>query len=238
MLDDGTVPTYVKLYETLVSLQKEIEQSLPEFQEMVLGLQKQDAAAALGTSDSQVTDPLAPHANLEKSNDLAALKAKSRSALALQRDAAHARKQLLANFANYDLIAKKIRNLEDDGNPSLARVKMAIWTQANVFLQNNMFPLQNLPKLSSSKDTKPNRGSKIKAPPDALPSKTNDLDIEASNDTQEALKVLEQQLNLVRQYAASASKARKFQDVTSLQASARDLENEIKRLRDLGVSSD
>ena len=51
MLDDGHLPPYVKLYEALVSLQKEIEQSLPEFQEMILGLQKHDAAAALGTAD-------------------------------------------------------------------------------------------------------------------------------------------------------------------------------------------
>lgn len=140
MLDDGPIPPYLKHYDTLMSLQREIEQSLPEFQEMVLGLQKQDATAALGTSNDEVNDPLEPPSSAMSAHAIAAAKAKNRTALALQRDAAQARKQLLANFANYDLVAKKIRNLDDGGNASLSRLKFAIWTRANMFLQSNVSP--------------------------------------------------------------------------------------------------
>ncbi|UZJ57088.1 hypothetical protein CBS101457_006408 [Exobasidium rhododendri] len=247
MLDDGSIPAYLRLYEALVTLQKEIEQSLPEFTEMVLGLQKQDAAAALGTnaSDERSEDILSP--NKEET------------------DAAQARKQLLANFANYDLVAKKIRNLDDAGNVSLARIKMAIWTKANLFLQQNMFPLQSLPKTSPSKKEKPkaplgtntpmtdNRFHLIDAPltssssnnsqGSSTPSseaKANARTIElVKNDpkaAKESLVVLEQQLSLVLEYAASAAKARKFQDAKALKSSAQDLDAEIARLRKLGVS--
>lgn len=152
MLDDGKVPPYLKLYEALISLQKEIEQSLPEFQEMVLGLQKHDAAAALGTAaEDEARDPLLqPPAR--DAQTIAAIKAKNRTTLALQRDAAQARKQLLANFANFDLIAKKIRNLDDEGNASLGRLKIAIWTQANVFLQNNVRPAVRLASEKATTD--------------------------------------------------------------------------------------
>lgn len=140
MLDDGIVPVYLQLYEALVTLQKEIEQSLPEFQEMVLGLQKQDAAAALGTVAETSEDILSPNRADTGSamSSIAATKAKNKNSLALQRDAAQARKQLLANFANYDLVAKKIRNIDEQGNASLGRIKIAIWTKANLFLQQNV----------------------------------------------------------------------------------------------------
>lgn len=147
MLDDGSLPPYLRLYDELVSLQKDIEQSLPEFQEMVLGLQRQDAAAALGTngtSEQSQTDDY-------KSGDVRSIasdKARHRTALALQRDAAQARKQLLLNFANYDALAKRIRALpvlasSTSGNGGGAtsgqkRVQEAIWTRANLFLQQNV----------------------------------------------------------------------------------------------------
>lgn len=126
MLSDGRVPAYVKLYEALIRLQKEIEQTLPEFQEMVMGLQKHDAAAALGTDTSTPQS--------------------SRVALALQRDAAQARKGLLANFANYDALAKRIRSLPVEvvpgaghgGDKAQERLQEAVWTRANMFLQQNV----------------------------------------------------------------------------------------------------
>lgn len=130
MMDDEPLPVFIKLYEALMRVQKEVEQSLPEFQEMVLGLQKQDQTAALGSSI---------RANIE-----------------LQRDAVQARKQLLANFATYDELAKRIRALPvgERVAPSDAaqeRVQHAIFTRANLFLQQNMLPLQSLPKLGSKK---------------------------------------------------------------------------------------
>lgn len=136
MMDDEPLPVFIKLYEALMRVQKEIEQSLPEFQEMVLGLQKQDQTAALGSSIK---------ANIE-----------------LQRDAVHARKQLLANFATYDELAKRIRALPagdkdvtsaSGGDAAQERIQHAIFTRANLFLQQNMLPLQSLPKPGSKKAT-------------------------------------------------------------------------------------
>ncbi|SPO22470.1 related to vacuolar segregation protein PEP7 [Ustilago trichophora] len=136
MMDDEPLPVFMKLYEALMRVQKEIEQSLPEFQEMVLGLQKQDQTAALGSSI---------RANIE-----------------LQRDAVQARKQLLANFATYDELAKRIRALPvgDKANSVVGgsdaaqeRIQHAIFTRANLFLQQNMLPLQSLPKPGSKKTT-------------------------------------------------------------------------------------
>ncbi|SJX61296.1 related to vacuolar segregation protein PEP7 [Sporisorium reilianum f. sp. reilianum] len=134
MMDDEPLPVFMKLYEALMRVQREIEQSLPEFQEMVLGLQKHDQTAALGSSIK---------ANIE-----------------LQRDAVQARKQLLANFATYDELAKRIRALpvgERDSTGTAGsdaaqeRIQHAIFTRANLFLQQNMLPLQSLPKPGSKR---------------------------------------------------------------------------------------
>ncbi|TKY84910.1 hypothetical protein EX895_005990 [Sporisorium graminicola] len=142
MMNDEPLPVFVKLYEALMRVQKEIEQSLPEFQEMVLGLQKQDQTAALGSSIK---------ANIE-----------------LQRDAVQARKQLLANFATYDELAKRIRALPvvDRDSTGAAgsdaaqeRIQHAIFTRANLFLQQNMLPLQSLPKPGSKKAAQGDDGS-------------------------------------------------------------------------------
>lgn len=108
-----------------------------------------------------------------------------------------------------------------------------------------MFPLQNLPKLGSGKDTKASRSgtstpstSTQQAGQRTTTGSTKANDVEATQAdgedpaaVRESLAVLEQQLGLVRRYAASASKARKFQDASSLNGSARDLEAEIERLR-------
>ncbi|SNX82607.1 related to vacuolar segregation protein PEP7 [Melanopsichium pennsylvanicum] len=141
MMNDEPLPVFIKLYQALMRVQKEIEQSLPEFQEMVLGLQKQDQTAALGSSI---------RANIE-----------------LQRDAVQARKQLLANFATYDELAKRIRalpvgdkcNAVGHSDAAQERIQHAIFTRANLFLQQNMLPLQSLPKPGSRKTSKEDGGS-------------------------------------------------------------------------------
>lgn len=43
------VPDWIQLYEVLVELEKEIEELLPEFQELVLGLQYVSAFTAFHT---------------------------------------------------------------------------------------------------------------------------------------------------------------------------------------------
>lgn len=52
------------------------------------------------------------------------------------------RKRLLDSFAEYDQLAKRIRQLPAPRGGSQQRVQSAILTRANLFLQKNMFPLQ------------------------------------------------------------------------------------------------
>lgn len=258
MLDDKPFPVFIKLYEALMRVQREIEQSLPEFQEMVLGLQKQDQNAALGSSIK---------ANLE-----------------LQRDAVQARKQLLSNFATYDELAKRIRKLPSDsdtsgnadtqvGDAAQERIQHAIFTRANLFLQQNMLPLQSLPKVGSKSSTaddvsdssvsvsasprasSPQPGTRRSSNGDNTASVgsfrslfgggrrttskvaadiDNDDDQEDNADPtelREQLKVLLEQEKLVADYVESAAKARKFDDARTLKKSHEELCKEILRIQ-------
>lgn len=259
MMDNGPLPVFMKLYEALMRVQKEIEQSLPEFQEMVLGLQKQDQTAALGSSI---------RANIE-----------------LQRDAVQARKQLLANFATYDELAKRTRALPSDsvGDAAQERIQHAIFTRAHLFLQQNMLPLQSLPKLGSKKSdtgsdtTGSAPGSPQAASPRLGPKRVQhsnkgsvssivsfrslfgggsgggslratsaaelDQQLHADEEEEEAdtnadpvelreqLKVLLEQEKLVADYVESAAKARKFEDAKTLKKSHEDLCKEILRIQ-------
>ncbi|KAK0550298.1 carboxypeptidase Y-deficient [Tilletia horrida] len=248
MLESGPVPTWVKLYEALVRLQREIEESLPEFHEMVLGLQKHDASTTLGSS--------------------------ARTTLKLQRDAASARKQLLANFAAYDALAKRIRTLPTPGSVARAaaakmqanpgttsqrvnkkfdlsagiaagniddpqeRVQLAIWTTANLFLQKNMFPLQTLPKpesngsASSSRSSTPANGTSTGSQKGTNGPGSSNLSESAAAavQAQEQIVVLREQQHLLEDYMARAGAARKFEDAKMLKASWEELEREVEKL--------
>jgi rabenosyn-5 len=59
-------------------------------------------------------------------------------------EASAARKRLLEAFSQYDALSKRIRQLPcpNGQGSSQYRVQMAIHTRANIFLQQNMFPLQ------------------------------------------------------------------------------------------------
>ncbi|WFC96798.1 carboxypeptidase Y-deficient [Malassezia brasiliensis] len=114
-------------YRALQQLQREINEALPEFHEMLLGLQKKDANTTLASS--------------------------MQDSRALQADAAQARKELLVRFTRYDQLARKLRALPPtlDGQTSATqeRLQLAIYTRATLFLQKNMFPLQSLPNLDA-----------------------------------------------------------------------------------------
>ncbi|WFD44769.1 carboxypeptidase Y-deficient [Malassezia psittaci] len=119
---ESTLPV-VHLYKLLINLQSDILNALPEFHEMILGLQKNDANQTLASSiqDSRT----------------------------LQSHATQARKELLARFSQYDHLAKKIRYLPPIVNqhPSSTeeRLQRAIYARSTLFLQKHMFPLQQLP---------------------------------------------------------------------------------------------
>lgn len=117
----NTVPTFSKLYQVLIELEKELEDCLPQFQELIVSLKW-------------------VHSSLQKfdcswrcfcSHDEHPTK-----------EATAARKRLLDIFAQYDAAAKRIRKLPCTPGSSQDRVQMAVTTRANMFLQKHMFPLQ------------------------------------------------------------------------------------------------
>jgi rabenosyn-5 len=58
------------------------------------------------------------------------------------KEASAARKRLLDAFAQYDVLAKRIRAIPCVTGSSQDRVQLAVLARANLFLQKHMFPLQ------------------------------------------------------------------------------------------------
>nr|GAT59663.1 predicted protein [Mycena chlorophos] len=181
------VPSFVKLYDAFVALEKEIEDSLPAFQELILTLNQ----------ESQPT-----------------------------KEASAARKRLLEAFAQYDAIAKRIRNLPTPNKGgSQERVQMAVMTRANLFLQKNMFPLQSLPTPKRT-DTS-GSGSGSSTPPIAL---EDDTIIDPSSATALALQPLLEQEALLETYVEEAKAQRKFEDAKTLRLNLGEIRAEIERI--------
>uniref|UniRef100_A0A0W0F3S0 FYVE-type domain-containing protein n=1 Tax=Moniliophthora roreri TaxID=221103 RepID=A0A0W0F3S0_MONRR len=118
--ENAVVPPFVRLYDSFVALEKEIEDSLPQFQEMILSL-NQD-----------------PSHQQSITKEAAAVRKRLLEAFA-QYDAFAKRIRKLPGSDGKPL---KPGSSQD-------RVQAAVMTRANFFLQKNMFPLQSLPKPSS-----------------------------------------------------------------------------------------
>lgn len=118
--------------------------------------------------------------------------AHARMLLSLQKDAASARKQLLANFANYDALARRIKNLPPEnygppevksslggkagkeangGDSAQERLQQAIWTRANLFLQLNVSaaPGRISPRTSAQISLRWSSSADVPAPESAAP---------------------------------------------------------------------
>ncbi|KAJ6488565.1 FYVE zinc finger-domain-containing protein [Mycena vitilis] len=175
------VPTFVKLYEAFVVLEKEIEDSLPQFQELILTL----------NHDSQPT-----------------------------KEASAARKRLLEAFAQYDSLAKRIRNLPTASGrgSSEERVQIAVLTRANLFLQKNMFPLQSLPT--------PKKHAKAAAVEDSDDASL----IDPTSETALALQPLLEQEALLETFVEEAKAQRKFEDAKTLRVNLGEIRAEIERV--------
>ncbi|EDP44825.1 hypothetical protein MGL_1307 [Malassezia globosa CBS 7966] len=199
-------------YEKLILLEREIHEALPDFHEMIFGLQKNDTNMSLASSaqDSQ----------------------------ALQSSAVQARKDLLARFMQYEELARKIASLPPtiDGinSPTQKRLQQAILARATLFLQKHvrfkhfriaysqqMFPLQNLPSSNPHKSKSLARVQTLRMPPDI----------------QEQLQVLGTQEMLLMEYIESAQNARNLDDVNSLQANLNEIRSEIARLHEAQIDS-
>ncbi|KAJ7684628.1 FYVE zinc finger-domain-containing protein [Mycena polygramma] len=175
------VPTFVKLYEAFVVLEKEIEDSLPQFQELILTL----------NHDSQPT-----------------------------KEASAARKRLLEAFAQYDSLAKRIRNLPtaNGRGSSEERVQIAVLTRANLFLQKNMFPLQSLPT--------PKKHAKAAAVEDSDDASF----IDPTSETALTLQPLLEQEALLETFVEEAKAQRKFEDAKTLRVNLGEIRAEIERV--------
>ncbi|KAF9265740.1 hypothetical protein L218DRAFT_859383 [Marasmius fiardii PR-910] len=187
------VPTFVRLYDAFIALEKEIEDSLPQFQEMVL---------SLGQESSPQT---------------------------ITKEATAIRKRLLDAFAQYDALAKRIRMLPgEDGKPvkqgsSQDRVQMAITTRANIFLQKNMFPLQSLPKRSTSSSSTLTSAS-------PAPEATNVLPLDVDSQLAHLLQPLIEQEALLETFVEEATAQRKFEDAKTLRTNLKEIRDEIDRI--------
>ncbi|KAJ7632155.1 FYVE zinc finger-domain-containing protein [Roridomyces roridus] len=179
------VPPFVKLYEAFLVLEKEIEDSLPQFQELILSL----------NHDSQPT-----------------------------KEASAARRRLLEAFAQYDSLAKRIRNLPtpNGSGSSQERVQIAVMTRANLFLQKNMFPLQSLPKSKS--------GTAAKVVAAAVEDDDDGSYIDPSSATALTLQPLLEQEALLETFVEEAKAQRKFEDAKTLRVNLGEIRAEIERV--------
>ncbi|KAL8703298.1 MAG: hypothetical protein Q9201_003512 [Fulgogasparrea decipioides] len=159
-------------------------------------------------------------------------------------EASKIRKRLTDSFGQYNVAARRIRDLPTE---SLTQQKLqkAIFQQAGNFLHVHMLPLKALPKIM--KHAAPsNRMLPSGRANGALASiKFNDVDAasQASSSSaisalegeekllRERLIVLEEQSFLVKEQIAEASKRRRFDEVSSLSQNVEDLAREIDHLQ-------
>lgn len=218
-------PPDVKAYENLKQFETGIRLMLPKFQRLLQALQYVAFVKDQDTTDTY-RDPNKPP---------------SPESLA---EASRTRKRLTDAFGQYNVAARRIRDLPTT-SPTQKKLQKAIFQQAGNFLHIHMLPLKALPKLmkhaTPSDRLTPNGRSN-----GALAGiKFNDIDgasqassssaISAMEVEEKALRerliVLEEQSFLVKEQIAEASKRRKFDEVSSLSQNVEDLGREIDHLQ-------
>ena len=170
-------------------------------------------------------------------------------------EASKTRKRLMDSFTQYDIAARRVRDMPSD-SPTQQKLQKAIYQQASNFLHLHMLPLKTLPRIL--KHATPHGTSALHPPnhtspsPSPLPrsntsalasinynSRVSTPSILSSNSSQisvleaeekslrERLIVLEEQRFFVQEMMASASKRRKFDELESLRGNEVDLGREI-----------
>lgn len=137
--------------------------------------------------------------------------------------AAKIRKSLLDNFTLYDTLAKSIKTLPVR-SACMKRLQANICNAANIYLQQNMLPLQMLPRILKSE----NANSKKKS----VANKGNNNTPERI-ELQAQLSTYLEQYSLVEGFIKEANADRKYDDVKTLKHSLDELHAEIVRLRKL-----
>ncbi|RMZ89427.1 hypothetical protein DV736_g3336, partial [Chaetothyriales sp. CBS 134916] len=168
-------------------------------------------------------------------------------------NASRTRKRLMDSFAQYDIAARRIRDMSSQ-SPTQLKLQKAIYDNASQFLHLHMLPLKSLPKVL--KHATPNgrpapngisQSGKTEVPKSALASihyshmhresssnisvstvSSRISELEASEkELRERLIVLEEQKFLVQEMIADANKRRKFDEVSALAGNVEDLSREI-----------
>lgn len=162
-------------------------------------------------------------------------------------EASRTRKRLLDSFTQYDVAARRIRDLPSD-SPTQKRLQKAIYQEAANFLHLHMLPLKTLPKVlkhaspNGNPNSRPNgalasikHGDNLETASQASVSSSSAISaLEAEEKAlRERLIVLEEQKFLVGEMVADASKRRRFEEVTSLAANLQDLNVEIDHINGL-----
>ena len=157
-------------------------------------------------------------------------------------DASKVRKRLMDSFSQYDVAARRIRDLPTDCE-SQKKLQKAVYQQATNFLHIYMLPLKSLPKIL--KHATP-RGAGGRAQGGALASiKFKDAEnasqvssssaITALEEEEkllrERLMVLEEQKFFVSEMISDASRRRKFDEAASLAQNVQDLTTEIDQVQ-------
>jgi rabenosyn-5 len=161
-------------------------------------------------------------------------------------DATKVRKRLIDAFTQYDVAARRIRDLPTECSTQ-ERLQKAVYAQATSFLHLHMLPLKSLPKLLQHATPHGNPQAKHSANP--LAAIRNDqarpqgsrasssssalitaLETE-EKELRERLIVLEEQKFFVEGMISDANKRRRFDEVASLAGNVEDLNREIDQLQ-------
>ena len=171
-------------------------------------------------------------------------------------EASKIRKRLTDAFTQYDVAARRIRDLPTQ-SPTQTRLQKAIHLQATNFLHIHMLPLKSIPKLMkhAMSNAKPTTSAPNGKPQSALASISynNITNGEGSRPTssrnsstssaavtaleteekelRERLIVLEEQKFFVSEMIADANKRRKFDEVRSLAQNVEDLSREVDQIQ-------
>jgi rabenosyn-5 len=152
-------------------------------------------------------------------------------------DATKVRKRLMDAFAQFDVAAKRIRDLPTE-SPTQKKLQQAVYQQAYSFLSLHMLPLRALPRIlkHAAPQGRPNGGGALAAIQLNNQSSASVVSSEVSameseeKELRERLIVLQEQKFMVSEMVANATKHRRFDEVTSLKNNLEDLNQEIDQV--------
>ncbi|KAJ5511517.1 Zinc finger FYVE/PHD-type [Penicillium expansum] len=177
-------------------------------------------------------------------------------------DASKVRKRLIDSFAQYDVAARRIRDMPTQ-SPTQQKLQKAIYQQASNFLHLHMLPLKSLPKIlkhatpaseripsrtSSPRTSSPKYSSQWLHDSVAASGSNSSLASDTSSavsaleaeekSLRDRLIVLEEQKFFVSEMIADANRRRKFDEVSSLAMNVEDLSREIDRVNGMLANLD